>query len=114
VGDEPVNSSGPESETERLQAESNRNRIDFLRAELETCSTLAKIAEFEQESGDPDHAARSLEHAETGYATMVRFTSDPKHAKHITEAQSKELRAGMDRIRETLDRLARRRLGSGG
>jgi hypothetical protein len=109
VGDEPESPAGPESESERLQSESDRNRIDFLRAELETCSTLAKLAEFEQESGNPEHAARSLEHAETAYATLVRFTSDPKHSKHITDEQSQELREEMKRIRATLDRLARLR-----
>jgi hypothetical protein len=109
VGDESASPDRSQSESERLQAESNRNRLDFLRAELETCSTLAKLAEFEQESGDPEHAARSLEHAETGYATLVRFMSDPKHAKHISDEQRRELRAEMERIRAVQDRLARRR-----
>jgi hypothetical protein len=76
---------------------------------LETCRTLANLAEFEQKSGNTEHAARSLEHAEAAYATMVQFMSDPKHAKHITEEQGTELRAGMGQLRETLDRLRRQR-----
>jgi hypothetical protein len=82
--------------------------MEFLRTELETCFTLASVAEAEQKRGEP-HAEQSLADAETGYATMVRFISDPKHSKHITEQQGMELSAGMEQLRATLDRLAGRR-----
>jgi hypothetical protein len=108
MGDEPPVPTGPASESVRLQAEANRNRIEFLRVELETSFTLASVAEAEQERGEQQHAEQSLADAETGYATMVRFLSDPKHSKHITEEESRELGAGMERLRATLDRLAAR------
>ena len=105
--DLPVPTS-PASESVRLQAEASRNRIQFLRTELETSFTLASVAEAEQQRGE-QHAVQSLADAETGYATMVRFLSDPKYCKHITEQESMELSAGMERLRATLDRLAGRR-----
>jgi hypothetical protein len=92
----------------RLQAEANRNRIEFLRAELETSFTLAGVAEAEQAGGE-QHAVQTLADAETGYATLVRFLSDPKHSKHITEQESMELSAGVERLRATLNRSAGRR-----
>jgi hypothetical protein len=88
----------------RLQAEANRNRIAFLRTELETSFTLASVAEAEQERGEP-HAVQALADAETGYATLVRFLSDPNYSKHITEQESMELSAGIERLRAMLDRL---------
>jgi len=97
----------PQSESVRLQAEANRNRIDFLRTELEMSFTLAGIAEIEQERGEP-HAVQSLRDAETGYATLVRFLSDPKHSKHMTEQERLELAAGIERLRAKLDSLAAR------
>lgn len=103
----PVPSS-PQSESLRLLAEANRNRIEFLRTELETSFTLAGVAEVEQHRGDP-HAVQSLANAEIGYATLVRFLSDSKHSKHITEQEHMELAAGIERLRAKLDWLAARR-----
>jgi hypothetical protein len=100
----PVPASPP-SESVRLQAEANRARIDFLRTELETSNTLADVAEVEQGQGE-SHAAQALRDAETGYATLLRFMSDPKHSKHIPEQDRIELTAGMDRLRARLDSLA--------
>ena len=108
VNDEPPVPTSPASESVRLQGESNRNRIQFLWTELETCFTLASVAEAEQERGEL-HAEQSLAAAETGYATLVRFMSDPKHSTHITEQQGVELRAGIERLRGTLDKLLGRR-----
>ena len=107
VDDELPVPTSPQLESVRLQAETNRNRIDFLRTELRTCFALASIVEAEQERGE-QHAVQSLADAETGYATLIRFLSDPKHAKHITEQESMELKGGVERLRATLDRLAGR------
>jgi len=68
---------------------------------------LAGVAEAEQERGE-QRAVQSLADAETGYATLVRFLSDPKYSKHITEQESMELSAGIERLRATLDRLGGR------
>ena len=94
----------PASESVRLGEEANRKRIDFLRTELETSFTLASVAEAEQKRGAPQ-AEQSLAHAETGYATLLRFMSDPKHARHIPEQETMELKAGIERLRAKLDSL---------
>lgn len=106
MGDELRNPTGSGSELERLKAESERSRIDFLRVELETCFGFAHVAEAEQARGEPEHAAKALADAEKGYAVMARFMSDPKHAKYISEEERAELTAGMERLRATLDKLA--------
>jgi len=104
MGDEPSRSSDPQSE---LQAESDRAQMEFLRTDLQTCFTFAEVAEAEHGRGNLDHALRSLEHAETGYATIVRLMSDPKHQKHITEQEWSDLKEGLEGLRSTLDRLAK-------
>jgi hypothetical protein len=88
--------------------ESRLNRIDFLRTELQTAFTFASVAETEQSMNNPEHATRSLADAEKGYATLIRFLSDPKHAKHITEEERVELSSGIERLRAQLDKLARK------
>jgi hypothetical protein len=98
----------PRNESERLAQRSQLNRIEFLRTELQTCFTLAGVAEAEQSLHDPEHAAKSLAHAEKGYATMLRFMTDPKHAQHISEREYAELTAGMERLRAQLDKLAQK------
>jgi hypothetical protein len=108
VDDEFPVPTSPASEALRVQAEASRNRIDFLQTELKLSFTLASVAEGQQERGEQQEALKSLADAETGYATMVRFLSDPKYCKHITEQESMELSAGMERLRATLDRLAGR------
>jgi hypothetical protein len=72
----------PQSETDRLIEQANRNRATFLRTELQTCFTFIGLVETERNLGEPDHAARSLEHAERAYETLVHFMSDPKYVTH--------------------------------
>lgn len=64
------------------------------------------VAETEKRTGNSEHAAQSLADAESGYATLLRFISDPKHAKHITEEQRAELNAGLAGLRAQLDGFA--------
>jgi hypothetical protein len=66
------------------------------------------MAEAERGVVNPEHAARSLANAEKAYATVSRFMTDSKHAKHITEEEHAELSAGMNRLRARLDKLARK------
>ena len=84
--------------------------MEFLRTELASCLTFASLAETERKIGNDEHANRTIADAEKAYATMEqRFLSDPKHAKHISDEEWRELTAGMERLRKTLDGLARPR-----
>jgi hypothetical protein len=96
------------SESERLADEFRQNQIDFLRTELQTAFTFAGLAETEQGMDNPEHASRSLGDAEKAYETVLRFLSDPTHAKHITEEERVELSAGTERLRAQLDKLSRK------
>jgi len=91
------------SDTHDLRAESNQNRINFLRNELSLCFTLVSVAETERNSGNNEHAKASLADAEKGYATVKRVLSDPKHAKHINDQERRELTEGMAEVRRKLD-----------
>ncbi len=95
-------------ESRQLQANSDRNRIEFLKTEIESSFTFAGVAETEFNMGDRAGAARSLAHAEEGYATLLRFLSDPKHAAHIGEEERSNIDARVQRLRTTLDRLKAR------
>jgi hypothetical protein len=107
MSDKPDHISQLHAEIERLTAESHRNRIEFLKTELASCSTFASVAETEFRSGEHEAAERALGHAEDGYATVVRLMSDPKYADHMTDEERRELRARIERLRSTLDDLRR-------
>ena len=93
------------SDTARLLAETNRNRIEFFRAELKLATSCASIAEKCCDMEHRERAQRYIELAEKAYWTLVRFLSDPKHATHIGEQQRQELTTGMRQLRESLDWL---------
>jgi hypothetical protein len=106
VGEQNQGPTDPELKSKQLSMETDRNRIEFLRTELQASFTFAKVAETEHSTGEHEHAARSLADAEKAYSTLLRFMSDPKHARHISEEERLELTTGMERLRATLDRLA--------
>ena len=95
-------------ESERLTQETNKNRIEFLRTELQTSNTLADMAESELTLDNPEHAARSLAEAEIAYATLVRFLTDPKHAGHIVDEERVEFAAAVQRLRARLDTIGKK------
>jgi hypothetical protein len=57
--------------------------------------------------GKKEHASRAIADAETGYATLVHFLSDPKHTEHINDEELRELTAGAEKLRKKLDELKR-------
>lgn len=105
MGDSPDDLGEVRSEMERLRAKAHRSRIAFLTTELALSSTFGSVAETEFRSGERDAAERALAHAETAYATLDRFMSDPKYADHLTEEEQREFTARMERLRSTLDNL---------
>ena len=88
-----------------LRDDVDRVRVDFIRADLQVCLSLASIADTEYDLGNREHAARTTANAEKGYSAMLRYFSQAKNLAPCTEA---ELQFTLHRLRERLDRLQRR------
>lgn len=89
-----------------LQSESDHDRITFLRTELASCFILAGVAETDQRTHNTVNAKRSLTNAESGYSTLQRFLSDPRHTKFISDEELMDLKEAMMELREKLDDLS--------
>jgi len=93
---------GPGERLEGLHGQTEQNRLNFLRTDVELCFTLGGIVEMEQSMGDPQHAARTLALIEKAHADLRRIFARRSH----WEAQpTTEIRAKLSRLREMLDRL---------
>ena len=86
----------------KLHEESAYQRLEFIKTELKLCFTLSTIAARKYES-----AANSVANAEKAYETVMRFLSDPKHAKHLTGEQTQDITVQLKRLRERLDGVQR-------
>jgi hypothetical protein len=75
----------------------------LLKAKLATCITLAGIAETKRQIGDDEGGELATLHAEEVYLTLERLLSGPKHVKHITDEEQRELMVEMGRLRKKLD-----------
>jgi len=91
----------------KLQAESDRQRVNFLESELALCLTFSIRAATNYETGNRTSAERSISRAERAYATLARFLSDPKHSKRLTREQTRRMTAELERLRDRLDGLQR-------
>ena len=83
----------------------DQDRVEFLRTELKTCFTFAELARTHYKLSEPAEADNDVANAEKGYSVLLHFLSDPKHAEHLATEVKQELTAGLDRLRETLDRV---------
>jgi hypothetical protein len=54
---------------------------------------------------EPGEACSDVAAAEKGYSVLVGFLSDPKHKEHLSTEVQEELKAGLGRLRQTLDTL---------
>ena len=87
-----------------LNADTERIRLDFLRADLALCFTFANLSRIELEMGDFEAARRALAKAETGQAAITRFLphiADEKHRSEIAQGLN-ELRITLHSIRHQL------------
>jgi hypothetical protein len=94
----------------RLEAESDQNRVDFLRTDLRACFTFADVALTQLQIGKRENAERALADSEKGYESVSRFLSDRKHADRLSEEVRREFAGELERLRQTLDEL-RDRMG---
>ena len=101
-----------EPSPDELCREADRQRIQFLRHEIEVSGTFCDLAETEFRLGEHDTAARSLEDARKGYETALRFLHDPHHAAHIPEKEFQELNQGLASLHKRLEQLGARSQGA--
>jgi hypothetical protein len=89
----------------RLQTDLRRDLLDFLRAEVSLCFTLASSAESQCETGNLEHARHSLDIAQKGYATVERFLADPKHNRHLSSEEKAAFATEVGKLKGELHRL---------
>jgi hypothetical protein len=92
----------PAENLEDLHAQTEQNRLTFLRTDLELCFTLGGIVEMEHATGDPEHAARTLVLVEKGYTDLKRIFARRSRWEPQTTI---EIRENLSLLREMLDRL---------
>ena len=81
----------------------------FLKAELDLGFTFTAIASQRYETGYRESAGKSMMNAERAYDTVVRCLSDPKHATRLTVTEIHDLTAELQRLRDKLVELDRRK-----
>jgi hypothetical protein len=86
-----------------------RAHARFLKAELDLGFTFTVIASQRFEIGYKESAGKSILNAEKAYETVVRFLSDPKHATRLTVTEIHDLTAELQRLRDKLVELDRRK-----
>jgi hypothetical protein len=84
-----------------------RGHARFLKAELDLGFTFTCIATQRYDTGYEESAGRSILNAEKAYETVVRFLSDPKSSKRLTDIEVHDLTAELERLREKLSELER-------
>lgn len=89
-------------ESLRIQDETERARLEFIRTDLDLCLTFATVAETAYSMGHREHAEQIVARAEHGYATLVRFFSK---ATGLTPGIQQELQSKFKELRDRLDAL---------
>src|SRR5437667_1482018 len=69
----------------RLQADSDNQRIEFIRRELATCFTFTVLATMNYEAGNRDSAEQSKGVAEGVYAAVLPLVSNQECSKHHSD-----------------------------
>jgi hypothetical protein len=90
-----------------LQRESDHQRYQFLRHEIEMCNVFCDVAETEHHIGERATALRSLTHAERACENIAKFVADPAHGGRLDAEQYREIREGLLRLRERIGALSR-------
>jgi hypothetical protein len=89
----------------RTQSDADGTHARFLKAELDLGFTFTTIASQRYETGFKESAWKSFANAEKTCETVSRFLSDPKHTKRSTDAELRDLTAGLERLRGELMKL---------
>jgi hypothetical protein len=91
----------------KLQADSDRHRVEFMKNELALCFTFSIIAARKYETGSQESADRSMAKAEKAYETVLKLLTDPKHSTHLTEEIIQETKGELERLRARIDGMLR-------
>lgn len=85
-----------------LHAETEQNRIEFLRTDVALCLTFVDIARTELAMGEPGAAKRASGKAEQGYITITHFLPYIRKDEERQEIETKliELRLALDSLRK--------------
>jgi hypothetical protein len=86
-----------------LSAETQRNRLEFLQADLDLCFTFAALVDTELLMEDRAAALRAKAKAEEGHATIARFLIGVDDSP-----QKQAIERGLDKLRTKLDLLCER------
>ncbi len=93
----------------RVHGAFRQRPAEFLKIELETCSRSVTLASMMYQAGNRNSAERTIADAEQGYATVLRFLSDPQYSKSLTIKATQEFTAKMKGLRKALDAVQRLR-----
>jgi len=93
----------------RVHGAFRQRTAEFLKIELETCSRSVTLASMMYQAGNRNSAERTIADAEQGYATVLRFLSDPQYSKSLTIKATQEFTAKMKGLRKALDAVQRLR-----
>jgi hypothetical protein len=88
----------------KLVAESEQSRYDFLLTDLELCRTFVDLARTELDLGEREAAERILDKAATGYPTVLRLHEGLQNVKWKHEIGIKliELRTAIDVLKSNM------------
>jgi hypothetical protein len=89
----------------RVHGAFRHRQAEFVKIELETCSRSVNLAYMMFQAGNRNGAGRTVADAEQGYATVLRFLSEPQYSKHLTIKDTQEFTATMKGLRKILDGL---------
>src|ERR1700676_3343167 len=95
----------PAESIQPAKAESGGKLSEFLKSELTACVTFASHAAMMRRTGNRELAEQAIDNAEKSYATLLPFLADSTRSQGLTAEQLEELRAQLERIRNTLDDL---------
>jgi predicted transcriptional regulator len=93
-----------DKEIRELSGKVQRNRYQFLKAELKTCLTALEIAQFELSIGNTTVAQSEIAAVEKGVSVIQRFLSAlPQDQRREVEANLEELNAILESVKADVD-----------
>jgi len=93
-----------EAEILELREKTNRNRRNFLRAEVDTCFIAVQRALYELSLGNTMEAKKELDIASRGAEVMTHFLGEAPEQLPVIEAKLSELRGALEKLASDIER----------